>query len=231
VDGQPALRLTDEWTLRGFPLNAGREIQGPRRPLDPAFELEYRGFPVRVIARRDPQVRSTPARVEVDGREALSDLSGRIYTGAADALGGDAALGTTYRIDGEPRLMVLRGETLEYDPGHVLVNGQRLPEPYLVDPPRYEMAPTRLAPNQYLMLGDNRNSSADSHVWGALTRERFIGRAEILFWPLPRLRVFHWWLVGVLAAVWTAYQVLRRLRSASRPPYDEPPMSTSPAVS
>lgn len=32
------------------------------------------------------------------------------------------------------------------------------------------------------MMGDNRNNSEDSHVWGFLPQERVIGRACLLFW-------------------------------------------------
>jgi signal peptidase I len=36
------------------------------------------------------------------------------------------------------------------------------------------------------MLGDNRNRSRDSHVWGPLDRSRVVGRAVVVFWPIPR---------------------------------------------
>jgi len=35
---------------------------------------------------------------------------------------------------------------------------------------------------QLFMMGDNRNNSEDSHVWGFLPQERVIGRACLLFW-------------------------------------------------
>ena len=69
--------------------------------------------------------------------------------------------------------------------GVVLVNGQRLPEPYLVEAPEYTMPPLKLGPREYLMLGDNRNNSRDSHYWGALSGSRIVGRAEAIYWP-PR---------------------------------------------
>jgi signal peptidase I len=36
--------------------------------------------------------------------------------------------------------------------------------------------------NSYFMMGDNRNSSADSHVWGFVTSDRVVGRACLVFW-------------------------------------------------
>ena len=41
--------------------------------------------------------------------------------------------------------------------------------------------------NQYLVLGDNRNNSYDSHYWGFVPREKLIGRAIVRFWPFNRL--------------------------------------------
>ncbi len=36
--------------------------------------------------------------------------------------------------------------------------------------------------DQLFMMGDNRNNSEDSHVWGFLAQKRVIGRACLLFW-------------------------------------------------
>jgi signal peptidase I len=42
-------------------------------------------------------------------------------------------------------------------------------------------------PNQYLVLGDNRNNSYDSHYWGFVPRDHIIGKAVVRFWPLDRV--------------------------------------------
>jgi len=39
----------------------------------------------------------------------------------------------------------------------------------------------------YLMMGDNRNGSFDSRGWGLVPREQIIGRAEFIWFPLPRM--------------------------------------------
>ncbi len=43
--------------------------------------------------------------------------------------------------------------------------------------------PGKVPPNCYLMLGDHRSNSNDSHVWGFVRRENFHGPAMNTFWP------------------------------------------------
>lgn len=51
--------------------------------------------------------------------------------------------------------------------------------------------PFILPNDSYFMMGDNRGNSQDSRYWGTLKRDRFVGRAVTIFWPLNRLRVLH----------------------------------------
>ncbi len=48
--------------------------------------------------------------------------------------------------------------------------------------------PFYLKDNEYFMMGDNRGNSQDSRYWGVLKRDRFIGRAVVVFWPLNRIK-------------------------------------------
>jgi hypothetical protein len=111
-------------------------------------------------------------------------------------------------------------------------NGVALTEPYIADKPTYELelkdygiyvdgfrldphlanipprdkwqAPNRIPAGCYLMFGDHRTNSDDSHVWGfaqtggtfysgvrAGHKAAFTGHASLVFWPLNRIRILH----------------------------------------
>ncbi len=85
------------------------------------------------------------------------------------------------RIIGEP------GQTIAVRQGKVFIDGQPLQEPYILEPPNYTAGPYQVPADQYFVMGDNRNNSNDSHVWGFLPKQNIIGRAWLRFWPLDRL--------------------------------------------
>ncbi len=85
------------------------------------------------------------------------------------------------------RVIGLPGETVEVLNGRVYVNGKALNEDYVADRPEYQWGPQRVPDGSYLVLGDNRNQSYDSHYWGFVPREKIIGRAVVRFWPLDRI--------------------------------------------
>ena len=85
------------------------------------------------------------------------------------------------------RTIGLPGEKVQVREGRVYVNDRPLEENYIADRPKYEYGPVTVPEGQYLVLGDNRNNSYDSHFWGFVPRDRIIGRAVIRFWPPNRL--------------------------------------------
>jgi signal peptidase I len=85
------------------------------------------------------------------------------------------------------RIIGLPGETVEVKGGWVYINGQPLPEDYLHDRPDYVWGPELVPDGQYLVLGDNRNNSYDSHHWGFVPHDKVIGRAVVRFWPPQRI--------------------------------------------
>lgn len=84
------------------------------------------------------------------------------------------------------RIIGVPGEILQVRQGQVLLNGQVLAEPYRMELPSYETPALTVPPDYLFVLGDNRNDSNDSHVWGLLPQSDLIGRARFRFWPLNR---------------------------------------------
>ena len=85
------------------------------------------------------------------------------------------------------RVIGLPDDTIEVKDGAVYRNDQRLDEPYIREPIQYTCSAVKVSQGKLFVLGDNRNMSDDSHVWGFLDRDRLIGRASIRFWPLSRM--------------------------------------------
>ena len=81
------------------------------------------------------------------------------------------------------RIIGLPGETVEVKGSRVLVNGVALTEPYIAQPNAYSMEPRKIDPDEYFVLGDNRNNSSDSHNWGTIPLSVIDGKAWITYWP------------------------------------------------
>lgn len=85
------------------------------------------------------------------------------------------------------RVVGVPGDSVEVKGGKVFINGEPVAEPYVVEPPIYNYGPVKVPPGEYFVLGDNRNHSNDSHVWGFLRRDKISARAVFRFWPFDRL--------------------------------------------
>jgi signal peptidase I len=82
------------------------------------------------------------------------------------------------------RVVALPGETVEGRAGHVYVNGRQLVEPYL--PPgtfTSDFGPVTVETGRLWVMGDNRNFSKDSRVFGTIDQETIVGRATNRIWP------------------------------------------------
>jgi len=87
------------------------------------------------------------------------------------------------------RVIGLPGETVRLVSGEVFINGRKLQEPYIVEEyrDRQSHAPIVIPPDQYYVLGDHRNSSNDSRVWGPVPKQYVYGKAVFVYWPVDRL--------------------------------------------
>lgn len=84
------------------------------------------------------------------------------------------------------RVIGLPRDTVEVKNGRVYVNHEPLLENYIAEKPLYDYGPVTVPQEQYLVLGDNRNNSYDSHYWGFVPRENIIGKATQRFYPFER---------------------------------------------
>ncbi|MEM9163105.1 MAG: signal peptidase I [Cyanobacteria bacterium P01_F01_bin.4] len=86
------------------------------------------------------------------------------------------------------RIVGLPGQQVQISDGQIFINQQPLSEPYEVNPLSYTWGPEVVPPDAYFVLGDNRDASADSHVWGFLPKRDILGKAYKIYWPPERVR-------------------------------------------
>lgn len=77
------------------------------------------------------------------------------------------------------RVIGLPNETIEIKNGKVLINGNELNEPYL-DQNYNQMMPNfalvKIPADHYFAMGDNRDNSADSRIWGTVSKDLIQGK-------------------------------------------------------
>lgn len=84
------------------------------------------------------------------------------------------------------RVIGTAGDTVAVRDGVVYINDRPRDEPYILDPPDYTLLPVQVPGDRLFVMGDNRDNSNDSHVWGFLPTENVIGRAVFRFFPFDR---------------------------------------------
>ncbi|MDH3606760.1 MAG: signal peptidase I [Acidimicrobiia bacterium] len=82
------------------------------------------------------------------------------------------------------RVIALPGQTVEIRDNQVYVNDSPIAEPYLPEGVTMrDFAALTVPADHVFMMGDNRNQSRDSRVFGPIPREDIVGRAFVKVWP------------------------------------------------
>ena len=84
------------------------------------------------------------------------------------------------------RVVGVGGDRLEVKDGVLLRDGKPIDEPYVRELLKYQLAPFVVPPGELFVLGDNRNQSVDSHVWGSVPVANVVGKAFYVLWPVNR---------------------------------------------
>ncbi|HET7029697.1 MAG TPA: signal peptidase I [Candidatus Limnocylindrales bacterium] len=101
---------------------------------------------------------------------------------------------------GEPfikRVIGVAGDTVALQGGQVFVNGVALDEPYLyaednVPQPTLQDGPDdswTIEPGMLFVMGDHRERSSDSRVFGPIQVSSVIGRAWLRYWPINTIEI------------------------------------------
>jgi len=86
------------------------------------------------------------------------------------------------------RVVGLPGDVVQGRDGRLWRNGRLAEEPYLAPgASTADFGPVRVAPDHFWVMGDNRQDSADSRVFGQVPRAALVGRAMVRVWPADRL--------------------------------------------
>ena len=93
------------------------------------------------------------------------------------------------------RLIALGGEMVEIKNGNIYVNDQEITDSPIKNIYYYNRGDygainqkIKIPEGYYFVLGDNSGSSKDSRYWGFVPDKDMIGRAEMVYWPLTRMR-------------------------------------------
>ena len=93
------------------------------------------------------------------------------------------------------RIIGLPGETITIDRTTVSVTNSQNPNGFVLDEPYIDsmnpdtLLTQELGENEYFVMGDNRDASSDSRVWGTLNEDLIIGRALIRLLPVSTMEI------------------------------------------
>lgn len=92
------------------------------------------------------------------------------------------------------RIIAIPGDTLEIRHTQVFINGVLQDESYLAEPCGAGLCENRIwqiGSDEYFMMGDNRNHSSDSRIFGPVKKTYVLGKVILRYWPLEQAGFIH----------------------------------------
>ncbi|MGF1540130.1 MAG: signal peptidase I [Pleurocapsa sp.] len=129
-------------------------------------------------------------RVLVDKHQKYQPQSGDIivFRGTESARQLEIAANTKPAEFYIKRVIAIPHQTVRIEDGIVYLDNQPIMENYISEPTNYYLPTITVPKDSYFVLGDNRNNSFDSHIWGFLPQEKIVGKAYKIYWPGNRIR-------------------------------------------
>jgi signal peptidase I len=90
------------------------------------------------------------------------------------------------------RVVAAEGDTIRSDAGKIYRNEVLMDDSFI--PAQYRMqdtwGPVTVRRGYYFVLGDHRNNSSDSRIWGEVPKKYIIGKIQVRWWPVNHARIF-----------------------------------------
>jgi signal peptidase I len=86
-------------------------------------------------------------------------------------------------IDFIKRVIGLPGDTIEVTSGDLYLNGTKIEEYYIYGDSLRNTPLTSVPDGHVYVMGDNRNVSSDSRMWGPLNTAAILGQPVLIYWP------------------------------------------------
>ena len=88
------------------------------------------------------------------------------------------------------RIVGMPGETIEIHRGKIIIDDKLVNEPYVMHTSTDSLPPTKIPPDSFFVMGDNRSRSEDSRIWGTVPLESIVGKLWLRYWPLNLFKSF-----------------------------------------
>lgn len=89
------------------------------------------------------------------------------------------------------RVVAVENDVVELRDGRIYINDQPIQEEFILEPMEGEYGPERIKKDHIFVMGDNRNDSRDSRYIGQIPLKNLVGRAEMVFFPPARIKLFN----------------------------------------